>query len=407
MCDCDNFRSLTMLAYISCQYYSQTARRAYGRNYQKVNIFLKEKTKMKKILAIVLCLCMALCAVACTGNENPENTDPSNTATEATYKLGMGIVVKMDSSATGNAQVDATVATVVTDADGKIVACRIDVAQNKMNVADGAVDVAKTFETKMELGDRYNMAAYGTPNVEGGTVKEWYVQTKAFEEYVVGKTAAEVKAIETQVVNNHNIAVDETLLNAGCTMQITEFMDAVEKACNDEQGMSFTTAAAFTLGVAAKSTAAESTAATADAEGVVKMYTDFAASVVADGKIIASLNDAIQPQIKVNAAGEVAPQEFKGTKRELKEGYNMATYGANLDNNGDGKVLEWYLQSEAFSKYVVGKTGAEVAAMQTVAATQGSVGYMISADADLLAAGCTIQIGSICAVVAQSVTNAR
>lgn len=357
---------------------------------------------MKKILAIVLCLCMALCAVACTGTENPENP-----ATEAEYKLGMGIVVKMDSSATGNAQVDATVATVVTDADGKIVLCRIDVAQNKMNVADGAVDTAATFLTKMEKGDDYNMAKYGKPNVEGGTVKEWYVQTKAFEEYVVGKTASEVGAIETTVVNDHNIAVDETLLNAGCTMQITEFIEAVVKACNDEQGMSFKTAATFTLGVAAKTTAAESTAATADANGTVAMYSDFAATVIADGKIIATLNDAIQPKITINAAGEIVEKSFTETKRNLKEGYNMATYGANLDNNGDGKVLEWYLQSEAFSNHVIGMTGAEVAAMQTVAATQGSVGYMISADADLLAAGCTIQIGSICAVVAQAATNAR
>ena len=351
---------------------------------------------MKKILALALCLCMVLCVVAC-GEKAPEEKD---------YKLGMGIVVSMGSSATNNAQVDATVATVVTDADGKIVLCRIDVAQNKMDVTNGAVDTAKTFETKMELGDRYGMAGK-VDNNDDGVMKEWHEQTKAFETYVTGKTVAEVEAIKTQEAKGHQIAVDEALLSAGCSMQITDFIQAVVKACKDEQGMSFTTAQTFTLGVAAKTTAAESTAATAEAEGEVKMYTDFAASVVADGKILASLNDAIQPVIKVTAAGEVAPQEFKGTKRELKEGYNMATYGANLDNNGDGKVLEWYEQSLAFSKHVVGKTGAEVAAMKTVAATQGSVGYMISADADLLSAGCTIQIGGICAVVAQSVTNAR
>ena len=47
----------------------------------------------------------------------------------------------------------------------------------------------------MELGDKYNMAAYGTPNVEGGTVKEWYDQAKAFEAYVVGKTGAEKESL--------------------------------------------------------------------------------------------------------------------------------------------------------------------------------------------------------------------
>jgi hypothetical protein len=316
----------------------------------------------------------------------------------------MGIVVNMDSSKTGNAQVDATVATVVTDAEGKIVLCRIDVAQNKMAVADGAVDTAKTFQTKMELGDAYGMAPVGIDNDGNGVCKEWYEQAKAFEAYVVGKTGTEVAALETQEAGGHQIAVDQALLDAGCSMQITDFMAAVAKACADEQGMSFKTAATFTLGVAAKTTAAESTAATAEAEGVVKMYTDFAAAVIADGKIIATLNDAIQPQIKINAAGEIVEKSFTETKRNLKEGYNMATYGASMDNNGDGKVLEWYLQSEAFSNYVVGKTGAEVASTQTKPLENG---YQISADDALLTAGCTIQITGICAVVAQAATNAR
>ena len=82
----------------------------------------------------------------------------------------------------------------------------------------------------------------------------------------------------------------------------------------------------------------------------------------------------------------------------------MATYGASMDNNGDGKVLEWYVQSQAFSNYVVGKTGAEVAAMQTKTLENG---YQISADDALLTAGCTIQITGICAVVAQAANNAR
>lgn len=350
---------------------------------------------MKKILAILLCLCMALCGVACTGNKD----------TEAEYKLGLGVEVNMDSSATGNAQVDATVAAVVTDADGKIVACRIDVAQNKMAVENGAVDTAAAFQTKMEKGDAYGMAPIGIDNDGNGVTKEWYEQAKAFESFVVGKTGAEVSALQTQTLDNgYVISADKALLDAGCSIQITEFISAVAKACADEQGMSFKTAAAFTLGVAAKTTADESTAATAEADGEVKMYTDFAASVVADGKILAALNDAIQPKIKINAAGEILEKSFTDTKRNLKENYNMATYGASMDNNGDGKVLEWYIQSQAFSNFVLGKTGAEVAAMQTKTLDNG---YKISADEALLNAGCTIQITGLCAVVAQSVTNAR
>ena len=383
---------------------------------------------MKKFFAILLCAVMVFALVACTSTQTPETPESStpevdaseesstpdaseesstpepDTTVEAEYKLGMGIVVSMASSATNNAQVDATVATVVLDAEGKIVACRIDVAQNKMNVAEGAVDTAATFKTKMEKGDEYGMAGK-VDNDGNGVMLEWYEQTKAFEAYVVGKTAADVEAIETQFVNGHYIAVDEALLGAGCSMQITDFIAAVVKACKDEQGMAFKTADTFTLGLAAKTSAAESTAATADAQAVVKMYSDFAATVVANGKILAALNDAIQPNITVGAEGEIVNASYKATKRELKEEYGMTpavNYG--MDPNGDGVVKEWYVQSELFSKYVVGMTAAEVAGIETAA---NSIGYQMSTDADLVAAGCTIQITAIKAVVAQAANYAR
>ena len=363
---------------------------------------------MKRILALVLCIVMAVAAVACT--TDPAKTTPTPNTPDAPttkdYKLGMGIVVSTASSKAGTAQVDATVATVVTGADGNIVAYRLDVAQNKMTIADGAVDTAATFKTKMELGTAYGMSTspYSPDNNGDGVVKEWDEQAKIFENYVVGKTVAEIKAMTTKEVNAHLISTDDALLSAGCTIQITDFKDAVVKACEDAQGMSFKAEEGkFTLGVAAKTTAEESKAATADADGVVKMYTDFAASVVVDGKIVASLNDAIQPNISIDIDGVPTPAEFKGTKRELKEAYGMSTSPYSPDNNGDGKVLEWYVQSAEFSKFVVGKTAAEVQALQTKEVNA----HQISVDESLLSAGCTIQITAIKAVVAQSVTNAR
>ena len=342
---------------------------------------------MKRILAVLLCAVMVLAAVACAPAEKE-------------YKLGMGVVVSMDSSKTGNAQVDATVATVVTDADGKIVACRIDVAQNKMTVTDGAVDTAKTFETKMELGSRYGMEGKVDNNGDG-VMLEWDAQAKAFESFVVGKTGAEVAALQTQEAGGHQIAVDQALLEAGCSMQITDFIAAVVKACKDDQAMNFkAVAGSFTLGVAAKTTAASSTAATAEAEGSVQMYSDIACAVVADGKVIATLNDAIQPKIAITLAGECTPS-FSATKRELKEGYNMAAYGA--PNVEGGTVKEWYIQSAAFSNYVLGKTAAEIAGMETTLVNN----HYISVEQALLDAGCTMQITGICAVVAQAANNAR
>ena len=184
-------------------------------------------------------------------------------------------------------------------------------------------------------------------------------------------------------------------------MQITDFIAAVVAACKDEQGMSFKTASTFTLGVSANTVANESVAPTAEANGTVKMYTDFGAAVVADGKIIAALNDAIQPNITVAADGTIVEKAYKDTKRNLKEEYGMA---GKVDGNGDGVKLEWYVQSEAFSKHVVGMTGEQVANMETAA---NMIGYQMTTDTALLEAGCTIQITAIKAVVAEAVANAR
>ena len=344
---------------------------------------------MKKIFALVLVLVMALSLVSCGKEE---------------YKLGMGVVVSTESSKTGTAQVDATVAAVVTDANGVIVACRIDVAQNKMNVADGAVETEKTFETKMELGDRYGMAGK-VDNDNDGVKLEWDAQVKAFEQHVVGMTVDQVAAMRTQLAGGHYITTDADLLNAGCSMQITDFIQAVVKACDDRNAVAFkANPKKMTLGVAANTTVDGATkAATAEADGSVNMYTDFACAVVVKGKVVATLNDAIQPKIAINANGEIVSATFAGTKRELRYAYNMEKFGS--DNDGDERVLEWYKQSATFSSYVMSNkmTADQIDNMETTLVNN----HYISTDADLINAGCTMQITGICDVVAKAARNAR
>ena len=81
----------------------------------------------------------------------------------------------------------------------------------------------------------------------------------------------------------------------------------------------------------------------------------------------------------------------------------MAAYGES--QIGNEVVLEWYIQSAAFSAHIVGMTSEDVANMpvQTIEAS----GYVISNDQALLDAGCTIQITGMKAVVVDSITNAR
>ena len=351
------------------------------------------------ILAVVL-------IVALGGNSTPAGPTLND------YTLGLGTVVNLESSKTGTAQVDATVATVVLDKDGKIIACRIDVAQNKVDVTDGFVTVPTSFKTKMELGSDYGMAGsqWSTDNDGDSRILEWNEQAKAFESWCVGKTVAQVENLiaegNLQNANGHDFTTDADLLAAGCTITINDFVGAVAKACKDEFKVSFKSEGSFTLGLGVDSYDDGSVDADT-ADGTVKVYSDMAAVVVEDGKIVAALNDAIQPTINFGVAGEITAKNFGGTKRELKEGYGMSTSQWSSDNNGDGKILEWYVQSAAFSAHVVGMTPAQVEALGAEENLQNVNNHMITTDADLLAAGCTIQIGAIVDVVVEAAANAR
>lgn len=365
---------------------------------------------MKKILAMILALCMVFALCACgqqaapaapaeeaapAAEEAPVEEAPveeaapvEEPAAAAEYKLGMGITVSTDSSTDGNAQVDATVAAVVVDENGVIVKCAIDAVQNKMDVTEGTVDTEKTFKTKMELGDDYNMVKFSD------ATHEWYDQAAAFAEYAVGKTADEVASTELKVnEEGHNVVVDETLY-ASCSISVEDFIEAIVKACNDPGAQSFT-ADEFQLGVAAISTAEESTDATDEEDGVVKMYSDFGAVAVSDGKVLAAVTDAIQPQIAYDKDGVIGETTFKGTKRELGDDYNMVKFG--------NAIAEWYAQAQAFCDFVKGMTADEILGLETVVNEEGNA---VSTDAALLA-GCTMSISGMQAVLATAIGYAK
>jgi len=371
---------------------------------------------MKKVLISFLVVCSIFCLVACSKKADTTATTTTTTTTTAsstekevkseapvtaqaqTYKFGMGIVFDDGQSTETQVAYDAVVAVVVTDASGKIVACQIDDAQNKMSTTE--VDPEKQFKSKYELKYDYNMVKYSE------ATNEWFQQVDAFEQYVVGKTADEVAAMPTRVRGadephpGYVVTADDTLF-ASCSIQITEFIEAVVKACNDAKGKTFSTADAFTVGVAINSTADESTEATNDADGVIKMYAEFAGAVVGkDGKILAALTDAIQPQFKVNVDGEVTGTTWKGTKKELEYDYNMVKYSEATN--------EWFQQAAAFEDYCAGKTADEVANLPTRVrgAEEAHPGYIVTTD-ETLFASCSIQITGMMDVIAKAAKNAN
>ena len=341
---------------------------------------------MKKLLAMLLALVMVLSLAACgTEPEEPvepeapetpvepeEPTEPE--VTEATYTLGLGTVVSQ--TVEGKAQVDATFASVVLDAEGTIVAIDLDVAQSKCPTTEAGAYTAEGFDnrTKTEKGPDYGMT------VASPIGAEWDAQMAAFEAWAIGKTVDYVTGVELVEHNGHNVAMNEADLYAGCTMDISAFQAAVADALNNT--VEFTTAETVKLGlgVVTSCTVAE---ATADAAGSIQMYTDYAAVVTAeDGTILAARLDAIQPKIGLNSDNTLTAQEDLRSKYTKKEDYGM-TVASPIG-------AEWYTQADAYCTYVVGKVAADLEAIELVEHN----GHMVALNEADLYAGCTMQVGS-------------
>ncbi len=294
---------------------------------------------MKRIVSLLIALLLVVTAlVACNNNKNnettPAETTPDNsvnTPVEKTYTLAIAVDSAVSAS---NNKVSNTALVLVLDDAGKIVAARFDVSEVTPAAGeDGNLATVESVQTKVEQGDAY----VGMP--AGSFAK----QAKAFEDYIVGKTAAEVAALDLSLV-------------AGCTMQSTTplFQALVAKAAASTLKVTFKTSEAITTGVAI------STAVSGK-----KVTADFAGVVMAGGKVVATVIDSCEQSFTVEE-GVVVAGELKVSKNEQGEAYVGMPAGP------------WYKQAQAFANSTVGKTAAELENLETVS------------DA-LAAAGCTMK----------------
>ena len=356
--------------------------------HSKLNKQMEEK-HMKKILAFLLAV-MMLCTLCACGDDakkddtkTPETTkapaasEPSKPA--ATVKFGSALnisgVAATDATEDKNGQgaMDITAAAVTVDADGKIVACDLDTLQIKAAYTTEGKAVANTeFKTKRELGDAYNMVAYG------GAIAEWYAQADAFEALIVGKTVAEIKAL---VIADTNKGNDEVVA-AGCTIMINEFVAAIEKAVANAKAE---VAADVTVKVAMNATQT-CTDATADKAGSNKVETYICAAALKDGKIVSSDSDCVEGNFGFDTTGKSTFDASKAitSKREQGDNYNMVAYG--------GAVAEWYAQADAFDAACEGKAASEIA---------GLMGEDYKGIDSLKAAGCTIYVSGFVAAASK------
>ncbi len=368
---------------------------------------------MKKICAMLLCLVLVMSMfTGCKSAENDttkDTPDPTATAaptagtsateapaaddstTDAAVKTGLAVVTSIAKSADaaadkdGLGEVDSMIAAVLVDKDGKIVACKIDAAQTKINFsAEGKLitDPATVFQTKQELKEGYNMK--GSSSIS----KEWYEQADGFAAYCVGKTVDQIKGI---AVNEDGVASDADVA-ATITVHIGDFIEVVTKAATNAADLG--AKAGDKLGLATSTDMGQSKDASAEGDGLAQAYSYYTALTLdKDGKITSCAIDASQGNVNFSTAGAVtsdltvAPQ----TKQELKEAYDMKKA------SGIGK--EWYEQANAFAVYATGKTVADV---KGIAVTED--GKASGAD---LTASVTVHVTPFISNIEKAATNAQ
>lgn len=345
---------------------------------------------MKKILSLALVLVMVLSVAAlvgCSGDKEPTGDDA------ATLKFGLGVVSNFgdskdaDGETNGAGEFNTTAVAVLLDAEGKIAAIDLDTAQIKTAwTSEGKVVATEDLRTKYDKGADYNMATYGKDMDKNGDGKvlEWNEQADAFMATAKGKTLAEVKALMAE----DGYATGD-LATAGCTIHVTDFVTALEKAVASAADSKAT--ANDKLAVALVSANSYSNKdATDEATGLAQIDTTITAVVTdAEGKVVVAKTDCVQGKMAFDASGKAAydlTAEIK-TKLELGTDYGMAAYGKKHDGT-DGAVKEWNEQAAAFDAALVGKTATEFAGFA------GEDGYAVG---DLVTAGCTMAIGDMIA----------
>ena len=271
------------------------------------------------------------------------SSTPTNTA--KTYKVGSfavteGKFTEGEGDAANKAQMNTTLATVVLDADGKIVEVNLDVAQNSAEVAkDGKATLPTETPTKKEKGDAYGMKKASPIG------KEWYEQAQALEQYLVGKTLEEVKGF---AVTDDGYVSDEDL-KASVSVTVTGYLEAVTRAMEVAKEVTGEVAKVGQSSI----THVEDRAATADEEGRLTFNTYFGHVVLdKDGKVLQAYIDTAQNRVNYGADGkfgEFTPLESKQIRGD--------EYGMKKAS-GIGK--EWNEQATALAEYMVGKTAAEI-----------------------------------------------
>lgn len=286
---------------------------------------------MKKLGKILLATMVTLSLlVACGG---------SGGAAGGKVKLGVASVQHV--SETADRKTDEpgaefiTVVAGVALQDDKVAYVKIDESQQYAYVRGGDVFEGEAQKTKGEKKEAYGMKDQSTKD---GLGKEWYEQVEALEAAIIGKTKDEVKAY---------FSSEE--VKTASTMYLDDMAAAVLKAIDNTVEVSGVSKVGLGYQVAVN----------VKGDGLKpESVLDYALIAVdADGKIVKALLDNAQEKAELKD-GEIVYTNVGKTKGELKEAYGMKEFGPE---GAIGK--EWNEQNDALMEYFVGKTPAEVTAL--------------------------------------------
>ncbi len=332
---------------------------------------------MKKLLVLLLTGLLLISATGCSSEtETPEATvTPNSTQTPSTettevYKTGLGIVTSAKETEKteengATVQINSTLVAATFDSEGKIVAVDIDTSQQtaKLDLENNLTNEIDTI-SKVEKGADYGMA----PASPIG--KEYFEQIDALEDYMIGKTVEEVKAMGLE----DGYPTDADVVSS-VTIAVSSHIAALELAY--ENAKEATAVPATTgLGEVMRQRVTE---ATEEKGPNLVFYTDtVAASFDEEGRIVAvSVNVAMQTASYDVDGVATAELDFR-TKREKGDEYGLAAVS--------GIEKEFYEQADFYESYVLGKTVEEVLAMPLDEAGKPT-------DADVLAS-CTIMLST-------------
>ena len=378
---------------------------------------------MKRLMALLLVLVLSIGVLAgCTPAAPAPEPAPAPAETPAPApaetpapaaskiaKVGLGQNISIGKSkdkgvdANGNevlaaAQADVTIAAVGFDADGKVASVTIDVAQTKVAFdADMKVTSDKESEvkSKKDLGADYGM-------VKASSIgKEWFEQMGAFEEWMIGKTVEEIKALKVKERDeSHKNVPDVPELTSAVTITVESYIAAVEEAWNN----SVDATGAETVGLGVETHINKSRDAGTDANGnavTAQAQMDTYMSATAfdkDGKVVAAIIDNAQVRVPFDAEGKVATDKTVAgkTKVELGPDYGM------VKASGIGK--EWFEQMAALQAWMVGKSIDEINGMKVV---ERDASHPSVPDVAELTSSVTITVEGYQAVVTEAFEMAR